>query len=165
VNYSPGEGWWLASDGNWYPPPRPEFPPMSADVVRASSPPMNQSWGDYSPSQYGARPEAGFRLCLNCGIGLKDGVSFCPQCGLRYSTLPRNPKSKLIAILIAFFLPGWSFAYTYQADKKKFWIAVAVDIGSIFVGLWPLATLGIWIWAIINASVRNQMFYRNYPNG
>lgn len=33
---SPGEGWWRASDGNWYPPPAPRLRP-SARVRRATT--------------------------------------------------------------------------------------------------------------------------------
>ena len=117
-------------------------------------------------------------------------------------------KSKTVAIVLAVFLSFSSWLYTYEKNKRKFWIGFGVSltriasgitafivvlrpfvsdifikqatgaslaniraiIGAPGVGLviwiWvlSLASLGIWIWGIIDNSIRSISFYDDYPN-
>jgi hypothetical protein len=52
----PVPGWWLASDGNWYPPqtaPAPQAPPAPYGAPPAYGPPPNAAYGysPYAPTQ------------------------------------------------------------------------------------------------------------------
>jgi hypothetical protein len=42
TDQSQGEGWWQASDGKWYPPPRPDLP---GDAPTDATPPVTQQFG------------------------------------------------------------------------------------------------------------------------
>ena len=65
---SQGPGWWLASDGRWYPP---ASPPVAAAAVPAA-PPMAP------PVQAG---EWHGPRCATCSGGLEPGAVLCPWCG------------------------------------------------------------------------------------
>ena len=62
---SVAEGWWLASDGHWYPPPAsewsPEVAPEGGDVA-------------VSPDGQGSR-------CVSCGTDRMADDRFCRSCG------------------------------------------------------------------------------------
>ena len=91
-----------------------------------------------------------------------------------YERYPKAPLSKTLAIVFAIFLVYFSWLYTYERDKTKFWIGfganfftsalansseiVAVDFfaGSIAVG--------IWIWVIVDVAIKNSAWYANYPS-
>ena len=93
----------------------------------------------------------------------------CPSCGTSAGTglgAP-VPKSKTTAVVLAVIFGFWTWCYTYKRDSAKFWIAFGVTFG---VGL---VTLGIgalilgpafWIWAIIDASMKPESYYTNFPN-
>ena len=90
---------------------------------------------------------------------------------------------------MAVFLSAWTWVYTWKANAKKFWIAVglwvvqvilfavgasvaasklvcnqagtcSIQSGSagIVIFAW-LIGLGVWIWAIVDASTKSQTFY------
>ena len=46
---------------------------------------------------------------------------------------PVHPRDKTAAILLAVFLGFWTWLYTYEKSKKKFWIALISIISSILV--------------------------------
>jgi hypothetical protein len=97
-------------------------------------------------------------------------------------------------VLLAVFLSGWTWLYTFKANAKKFWIflgAIVVDIilfgvafssthqtiscsfnGCVsqrvpnhpaYLQLAGLIAFGMWVWAIIDNSVKSQQWYANYP--
>jgi hypothetical protein len=81
-------------------------------------------------------------------------------------------KDKTTAVLLAVFLGFFTWLYTYDKDAWKFWVAVAVTLGDIFLtfvtlGIWAIVAgpvgIGIWIWAMVDAAVRPQQFYDYYP--
>jgi hypothetical protein len=83
-----------------------------------------------------------------------------------------SPK-KSIAIILAVLFGFWGWLYTYKHSKKKFWIAVAIIISSIFVltaikaasGFSLLISGLLWLWAVIDVCVKKREFYTEYPNG
>lgn len=72
---SGGEGWWLASDGKWYPP----APPGPAQPVPAVPPPPSASVGN----PISAPP----RFCTQCAAIL-DGAAYCTTCGTPVGASP-----------------------------------------------------------------------------
>lgn len=98
-------------------------------------------------------------------------------------------KSKTTAVVMAVFLSAWTWVYTWKVNAKKFWIAVGLwvievilfSVGAseaavkltcppgracsfqngssgLVIVAW-LIGLGIWLWAIIDASTKSQAFY------
>jgi Na+/H+-dicarboxylate symporter len=102
-------------------------------------------------------------------------------------------KSKTTAVVLAVFLGIWSWAYTYELNKKKFWsslisyLALSVviwlriaysafqmqqgiyssEVEAIFwrtVGfVWLVSPVGLSIWAIIDNAVKPSSFFKGYP--
>jgi hypothetical protein len=162
---SQGPGWWQASDGRWYPPsqqpqqlpPPPAPPPYQVPQV---------------PAQYGAYPVAysqpGVALpplvCFACGGMVIATASVCPHCG----TMLGTPKDKTVAVLLAVFLAPWNWCYTYKRDAAKFWIGISMMVLGvillvIFVGIFLI--FGVWLWAVIDAASKPDVYYRRFPNG
>jgi hypothetical protein len=76
-----------------------------------------------------------------------------------------SPRSKTTAVLLAVFLSFWTWLYTYKTDSKKFWIGLGASIvgaitAAFVVGI--VISLGIWIWAIVDAAKRPDSFYASY---
>lgn len=57
-DFSQGPGWWLASDGKWY-PPQGETAPPAAPATPAYGQPTYAPQPDYSQPNYGAQPSYG----------------------------------------------------------------------------------------------------------
>ena len=68
-------------------------------------------------------------------------------------------KDKTTAILLAIFFGFWSYLYTYEKDKLKFWLG----FGLSFVTL-GLAGIVFWIMAIVDSANRDANFYNNFLN-
>jgi len=68
-------------------------------------------------------------------------------------------KDKTVAILLAVFLGFWAWIYTWQVDKKKFWIFLGVGVLTLGLGF-----IVAWIWAIVDAATRDAGWYAAYPN-
>lgn len=129
-------------------------------------------------------------ICVHCGVQVRP---LMPQRGHRGSqspssppfstSLPASPKTKTAAVLLAVFLSYWTWLYTLQRDKVKFIVGVVLSVFVLFVrfgvdmyehtplrALWyllplfGLANIGLWIWSIIEASVRSRDWYESYPN-
>jgi hypothetical protein len=76
-------------------------------------------------------------------------------------------KSKTTAVVLAVFLSFWTWLYTYKTDAWKFWVGLAVWLLialplTFAYGVGFLFTLGINIWAIIDASVKPREYYTGY---
>ena len=82
----------------------------------------------------------------------------CPHCGFGITELSVIPKSKTVAIILAAFFGFWSYLYTYENDRRKFWVFFAVSFSGF--GL----VLG-WSWALGDATRRPKSFFLDYPNG
>jgi hypothetical protein len=111
--------------------------------------------------------------CPRCGQAVGPGQAHCHQCGSpvtsQMGVMVRSPKDKSVAILLAVFLSFWSWLYTYELDKQKFWTGLGVAFGSAVLGallLFPLIIpIGIWIWAIVDVCQKPDTYYRQYPQG
>lgn len=76
-------------------------------------------------------------------------------------------KSKTTAVLLAVFLGQWTWLYTYKKDAWKFWTGLGVYlVGQIlilaFYGAGIPLTFGVWLWAVIDVSVKSSYFYDQY---
>ena len=101
------------------------------------------------------------KFCSGCGTGLVATAVTCPSCGTKASgTGAGTPKSKTTAVVLAVFLSFWSWLYTYKKSTWKFWVGLAVA----FLGspLYLIPTLGVWIWAIVDNSIKPKEFYEDY---
>jgi len=67
-------------------------------------------------------------------------------------------KDKTTAVLMAVFLSYWTWLYTYKQDKVKFWIGLGVSFVGLFFLLLP--TIGIWVWAIIDRTTKDDKYYK-----
>lgn len=153
-----GTGWQGESAAGLAPLPQAVAPVATAPQMAAPQMAANKM-----PVQRMAAP-SGVRFCGACGNSLVATAAICPKCGSSVGT----PKDKTIAVLLAVFLGGWTWCYTYQADKKKFWWSLALSVlGTILtlvlVGF--LIVFGVWLWAVIDAAKRPDEFYRKYPVG
>ncbi len=176
---SNGPGWWKANDGRWYPPPAP-----------GSQPPQQPSGTPATPPQLSATPPQipqvtqPLRNCPRCGNPLSSATNFCGNCGAPINhvgvpaqtaaarTMPKAPseKSQTVAVLLAVFFWYFTFLYTYEVDKKNFWIGLGASVfGLLIAHVAPILTLLIWAGAFIAPIVmvarRPSTFYTNFPNG
>jgi len=79
-----------------------------------------------------------------------------------------TPKDKTVAILLAVFLAPWNWCYTYRRDAAKFWIGLSVFILGLILTVVLIGFLmifGVWLWAIIDAATKPDVYYRQFPNG
>jgi DNA-directed RNA polymerase subunit RPC12/RpoP len=107
-------------------------------------------------------------FCANCGHNISDQALACPQCGHPTQVQLRPAKDKTVAVLLAVFLSFWTWLYTYQADAWKFWVGLGLGAGTfvllfLAIPLFPFAGFGVWIWSIVDVSVKPREFYVNYP--
>jgi hypothetical protein len=132
----------VADDGKWYPPHlHPNAPPL---------PPP--------PTNYGAS-----RMCPACGGQVFATAAICVRCG----TPLASPHSKGAAILLAVFLHFWAWLYTYKRDAWKFWVGLILEIIGLVTAIFLIGFVfifGVWIWAIIDVSVKSESWYQLYPN-
>jgi hypothetical protein len=140
-------------------------------------------------------------FCGNCGTQYQDGMRFCPRCGAAavaqtvpppvyapppqygYATPPQpmpymqaqpryGSKSKTLAVLLAFFLGAWTWAYTFKRDKGKFFLTIvagailtiafyATGSDSVLVAIYLFSGI-IWLWAFFGALFRGSQWYAYY---
>jgi len=174
---SNSQGWWQSEDGRWYPPPRP-----GSDDVHPSTPAPPQPPPNYlpppPPPPYTGSPTDTFATCGQCGTPVADHIVYCPNCSspikrrrfgsgqkVGGQTAKVKVKKKWVAVVLAVIFAFWTFLYTFQVDKKRFWTAFAVFVVARFAGgIGGFVDLGIWVWSIVMASRRPESFYTNYPN-
>jgi hypothetical protein len=131
------------------------------------------------------------KFCPACGNGLIVTAVICPKCGSPVAGVTtKGSRDKAVAVIMAVFLSGWGFLYTYKYDAKKFWISiissfvlffvaafsyviyyfsfdevvytVAYGVFLVFLSLWLIASLAINIVAIVVAATRQDSQYKNY---
>ena len=74
------------------------------------------------------------------------------------ATGPAPPKRKSVAVWLAVFLGLWSWLYTYQNNKRKFWSNLVLTACTL--GFWGVVS---WIWAIVDAALKPSDYYQGYP--
>lgn len=130
------------------------------------------------------------KFCSACANPLIETAVICPKCGsptAKYNTETVSPgKSKTTAVVLSVFLGVWSWLYTYQVNKHKFWITLPIltvlfvtlllfAIGAsyyptdlernsrlIVARVWQILSLAFWLWALLDNATKQQSFYRNY---
>lgn len=135
--------------------------PATAPVPAQASPPYGSPTG--APPA-GVTVGAPSRFCRGCGLQLVPTASSCPRCG----TATGSPRTKTTAVLLAVFLGHWTWLYTYDRNKTKFWWGLgAAILGAILtmvlVGF--LVLFGVWLWAVIDTATTPDEFYTRFPNG
>ena len=111
-------------------------------------------------------------FCRSCGEAIKKEAEICPHCAVRQrGSTSHHGKSKTTAVLLAVFLAPFNWLYTYKKDVAKFWIALVVDIIFTIIliasegeasPLVFIVWIAIWIWAIIDVSVKDKEWYENF---
>jgi hypothetical protein len=109
------------------------------------------------------------KYCAACGNGLVASAAICPRCGTAASgsLLPAG-KSKAVAVILAVFFSFWSWLYTYKQDGHKFWTGLGITLATFVTAvvgiahqspgvaaLWYLGSLGVWIWSVVDAAVKD----------
>lgn len=124
-------------------------------------------------------------ICVHCGVQVRplapsaqrSHVSAGAPDLLQNATT--KPKSKSTAVLLAVFLGYWTWLYTAARDKAKFVLGLGLQLLACsawlpipfthslyqFYGIFILAAFAMWIYAIIDASVKSRDWYAAYPNG
>ena len=123
------------------------------------------------------------KYCQSCGNGVVATAVVCPKCGSAVSGQGFGGKSKTTAVLLAVFLGGWTWLYTFKKDAWKFWVGLGLFVlaiiifldyldglnnydanGNAILGWYLIVSLGTRVWAIIDVAVKNSQWYGNYPN-
>jgi len=110
-------------------------------------------------------------FCPSCGEAIKKEAVICVKCGVstRNQIQKDTPKDKSTSVLLAVFLGYWSWLYTYKKDAWKFWLGLSLNL-TIFNPLWTwlilfIPNIAIWIWVIVDVSVKPASYYKDFPNG
>jgi hypothetical protein len=112
-------------------------------------------------------PGAGEVCCPSCGTIIESEAESCVHCGAAVDRhIVSAPKDRVVAILLAVFLSFWTWLYTYRRDAWKFWLGLALTL-TVFNPLWTwivffIPNIAIWIWAIVDVSVKPRSFYDYY---
>ena len=90
----------------------------------------------------GFAKETGDKFCSNCGREINPGAAICTNCGAAVKAQPiGEQKSKLVAVLLAFFLGGFGIHDFYLGYTKN---------GVIKIILTCCTIVGGSIWALID---------------
>ena len=122
----------------------------------ATPPPPPPSGAGYPPPP--ARPFGvpAARGCPSCGPGTRQAS--CTRCGR-----PLGPRrDKRIAVALAVLLAFWTWLYTYDRDRGKFWTGLVIDvvgIALVWTGVGWMALVGVWIWSIAATASRPASEY------
>ena len=143
--------------------------PQPAGQIPNPSSPMGQVSGAFCRS-CGAQVSAQAVMCMNCGAPVGAQMAWQQGAG------PNTGKSKTTAVLLAVFLSFWTWLYTFKRDSTKFWIGLGAGIGGFVLRIvleasstvalniigalaFFACSLGVWIWAIVDASTKPSEYY------
>ena len=116
-------------------------------------------------------------FCYSCGSIVKINASACPKCGVPLKYIPINKdtkKEKETAILLSIFTSFFTWAYLYDKNVIKFWVGLVVSIISIIIAkflfdaqytywYWSLTPFVIiWVFTIIDISLKNKDYYKSF---
>ena len=132
------------------------------------------------------------RYCAICGCALASTAVACPACGTSVSSMAlarTSPKSKAVAVVLAIFFSGFAWLYLYQKCARKFWIFIAVTVGTfvvfaittvvalgslvssgdllsvasvVFLLLSIVAWMAVHLWSIVDVCVKDDDWYRSF---
>ena len=66
--------------------------------------------------------------------------------------------SRAVAILLAVFFGPFTWLYTYDEDKTKFWLGL---IGSTVGWILILPPFIVWIWSIVDQATKSSDYFEN----
>lgn len=69
-------------------------------------------------------------------------------------------RSKSTGIILAVFFGCFAWLYTYKFDKAKFWLSLL--IGIVLLGWTIIVPILVWIYSIVDMSVKDDDKYLNY---
>ena len=104
------------------------------------------------------------KFCTECGENIKSKAEICPKCGVRQSPPPSilsntapNGKSRIVAVLLAFFLGGFG--------GHKFYLG-QIGIGILYLlFVWTFIPVIIaFIEFIILLTMSDEVFNQKYGN-
>ena len=87
----------------------------------------------------GVKKGNGVSFCPNCGSKTEPNAAYCTNCGVDFNVASGEQKSKLVAVLLAFFLGGIGIHDFYLGYTKygiiKIILTVCTGVGG---GIWAL---------------------------
>ena len=88
----------------------------------------------------GFQKGTGNSFCHNCGQPVAPGATVCTSCGYAQAAAPSGEaKSKLVAVLLAFFLGGFSIHDFYLGYTKYGIIKIVLSLCTVVGGgIWAL---------------------------
>ncbi len=90
----------------------------------------------------GFQKGTGNKYCQNCGVEVAEGAAVCTSCGFALTTAPAaigEQKSKLVAVLLAFFLGSIGIHDFYLGYTKNGIIKIVLTVCTGFGGsIWAL---------------------------
>jgi hypothetical protein len=131
-------------------------------------------------------------FCWSCGEIIKKEAVICVHCGVQvrplapqvsplrttsgspFASAEVSPKNKITAVLLAVFLGYWTWLYTFDRDKIKFLIGILLNFLTILMYITNYTLIAqflligpfcIWVYSIIDVSVKSKTWYDNYPSG
>jgi hypothetical protein len=66
--------------------------------------------------------------------------------------------NKAAAVIFAVVFGFWTWLYTYERDKVKFWVNLTLT--CVTFGIWGIIA---WIWSIIDSASKSDEYYDRYP--
>ncbi|HWC76810.1 MAG TPA: hypothetical protein VG778_05080 [Blastocatellia bacterium] len=133
-----------------YQQPQPPYPPPSNPGYFPNQAPPHPGYYQAPPV-----PQPGFAQPYQAQPGA-------------YPVYYQAPKDKTVALLLAIFLGGWTWVYTYRKDAWKFWLSLGLNL-TVFNPIWTvfillIPNIGLWIWSIVDVAAKPDEFYRNYSS-
>ena len=124
--------------------------------LEAGTPPPPPSPASYPPPPahtVGTPPD---RWCRSCGAPTWQAA--CARCGRPVDAR----RDKRVAVALAVLLAFWTWLYTYDRDRGKFWTGLVIDVVSValvWTGVGWLGLVGVWIWSIVATTSRPASEY------
>ncbi|MCL4386444.1 MAG: zinc ribbon domain-containing protein [Cyanobacteria bacterium] len=119
-------------------------------------------------------------FCPECGKTVKRNAVICVHCGIQIKLLQNSvtkseaisttPKSRRVALWLVLFLGFFSWLYTFRKDWWKFLISCVIFFILLFVirrneaAAFIIGAI-VYLWPVIDVTVRKESFYENYPYG
>jgi hypothetical protein len=131
----PGPGWWLASDGNWYPPEARPSPPTSTQEQQppAINPPVDL-----------AQRTKLLVAFTYVAIGLAFVASFMPWASVLVFTVDGTQGDGKVTLVLSLIAAAFVLAWHVGSSKQPVWLVLAL--------LTSLGIAGVYLYDLINVS-------------